>query len=197
MRVKRGLPRPPQYSMADILSSMWIIECSEACIQGTAFDLKGYGTITANHVVNNTYELRAFRANDTARSYPVEIIYRNSDIDLAIIHIKTAQLSVNLEHSHQHLSQMDHIAVCGFPNYRLGDTGIISPGIIVGIRMKSGVRHLLTNAGIVSGMSGGPAVIQNNIVAGICVTGSELMQTGRDTEDQSIIPVEASNLLKR
>lgn len=90
---------------------------------------------------------------------------------------------------------MDHVAVCGFPNFRLGDSGVLSPGIVVGTRMKSGVQRLLTNAGIVAGMSGGPAIGADNHVIGICVTGSDNFQTARDTEDQSIIPVEALDLL--
>ncbi|MCK0101976.1 serine protease [Pseudohalocynthiibacter sp. F2068] len=195
-RVKMALPAPPQYSLKDVEAAMWVLECDEACIQGTAFDLEGFGTITNNHVVSGTFNLRAFRADDVSQKYPVTIKKSNSVLDLAVIEIEGASVSGALKPSNRDLNQMDHAAVCGFPNYNRGDSGILSPGVIVGTRMKSGVRRLLTNAGIVSGMSGGPAIAQDNRVIGICVTGSNYMQKSRETEDQSIIPVSALELLE-
>lgn len=196
-RVQMALPTPPQYSLAAVQAAMWVLECDQTCTQGTAFDLAGYGTITNEHVVDGTTNLRAFRTDEIKRSYPVRVLKKNAALDLAIIEIEGASLSAPLKAAaHQEVTQMDHVAVCGFPNYRKGDSGVLSPGIVVGTRMKSGVRRLLTNAGIVSGMSGGPAIGSDNRVIGICVTGSDFMQNGRETEDQSIIPVDALDLLE-
>jgi len=194
-RVRMALPPPPQYSLASMQSAMWVLECEESCKQGTAFDLVGYGTITNAHVVENTTALKAFRADKPTEKYSVTVEKQNQALDLAVIKIEGGRAPSPLHNANTETMQMDHVAVCGFPNFRLGDSGILSPGIIVGTRMKSGVQRLLTNAGIVAGMSGGPAIGADNQVIGICVTGSDNYQTTRDTEDQSIIPVEALDLL--
>lgn len=196
-RVRMAIPTPPQLSLAVVQKAMWVLECEETITQGTAFNLTGYGVVTNEHVVDGTTHLKAFQPNDVTRSYPVRVVKKNAVLDLAIIDIEGAPLSTALEPSiNYEANQMDHVAVCGFPNYRRGDSGILSPGMIVGTRMRSGVRRLLTNAGIVGGMSGGPAIGNDNRVIGICVTGADFMQEGRDTEDQSIIPVDALNLLE-
>lgn len=194
-RVLRAIPTPPIYSLTDVQSAMWVVECEESCIQGTAFDLANYGTIANAHVVGKMTAPYAFKANNTSTKFKAVINKINEALDLAIINIEGGQCSP-LYAASTETKQMDHVAVCGFPNYRLGDSGVLSPGIIVGTRMRSGVRRLLTNAGIVAGMSGGPAIGANNHVIGVCVTGSDNFQETRETEDQSIIPIEALDLLK-
>lgn len=195
-RVRSALPNPPQYSMDDIQASLWILECDEAQVQGTAFDLENYGTITNEHVVRFAKNLRAFRADNITKTYSVRIEKKNEALDLAITKIVDAPINKSLLVAKQNISQMDHIAVCGFPNYKKGDSGIRSPGIVVGTRNVSGVTRLLTNAGIVSGMSGGPVVIDGYFVIGVCVTGANYMQGTKDTEDQAIIPISALQLLE-
>lgn len=195
-RVRMALPTPPQYSLASVQAAMWVLECDESFQQGTAFDLVGYGTVTNAHVVEGTTNLLAFRADQPTEKFLVSIDKQNQTLDLALITIEGGQSPFSLYGASAETKQMDHVAVCGFPNFRLGDSGVLSPGIVVGTRMKSGVQRLLTNAGIVAGMSGGPAIGADNQVIGVCVTGSESYQTTRETEDQSIIPIEALELLK-
>jgi S1-C subfamily serine protease len=90
---------------------------------------------------------------------------------------------------------MDHLAVSGFPNWRGGDSGVVMPGIVVGFRTVTGVRRILTNAGIVAGMSGGPVLAAGNVVIGIAVTGADSMATVQETENHGIIPIDALKLL--
>lgn len=195
-RVRMALPSPPQYSLASVQAAMWVLECEESCQQGTAFDLVGYGTITNAHVVDGTTKLQAFRDDKLTEKFAVTVEKQNHALDLAIIKIEGPQSASPLHIADAETKQMDHVAVCGFPNFRLGDSGVLSPGIVVGTRMQSGVRRLLTNAGIIAGMSGGPAIGANNQVVGVCVTGSDNFRAVRDTEDQSIIPIEALDLLE-
>lgn len=195
-RVRMALPSPPKYSLASVQAAMWVLECEESCQQGTAFDLVGYGTITNAHVVNGTTNLQAFRADKPTEKFAVTVEKQNHIVDLAIIKIGGRQSGSPLHIADSETKQMDHVAVCGFPNFRLGDSGVLSPGIVVGTRMQSGVQRLLTNAGIVAGMSGGPVIGANNQVVGVCVTGADNFSDTRDTEDQSIIPIEALNLLE-
>jgi S1-C subfamily serine protease len=95
------------------------------------------------------------------------------------------------------LRQMAHLAICGYPNYRLGDTGTIVPGLVVGFRTVSGIRRILTNAPIVAGASGAPVLNASGMVIGVAVTGADRMENAQDTEDHSIIPIDALNLVRR
>ena len=164
-------------------------------IQGTAFNLRGIGSITNAHVVDVAGRAVAFSAQKPSERREVSIKKINPIIDLAIIEIEGGEERDLLDFSRIDIAQMSHVAVCGFPNYNVGDSGIISPGLIIGRRNKSGIGRLLTNAGIVVGMSGGPAVNANNIVCGVCVTGAKLMNERYETEDQAIIPISAIDLL--
>lgn len=195
-RVKMALPTPPQYSLARVQAAMWVLECDDTSQQGTAFDLAGYGTVTNAHVVEGTTNLRAFRSGEPAKKFLVNIDKKNNALDLALITIEENQSPSPLDIAISEAENMDHVAVCGFPNFRLGDSGVLSPGIVVGTRMKSGVQRLLCNAGIVAGMSGGPAIGADNQVIGVCVTGADDFQSTRETEDQSIIPISALTLLE-
>lgn len=195
-RVRIVLPTPPQYSLASVQAAMWVLECDESFQQGTAFDLVGYGAVTNAHVIEGTTNLVAFRADKPTERFMVSIDKQNRTLDLALITIEGGQSPSPLHPASTQTKQMEHVAVCGFPNFRLGDSGVLSPGIVVGTRMKSGVQRLLINAGIVEGMSGGPAIGADNQVIGICVTGSKSFRESRETEDQSIIPIEALGLLE-
>ena len=195
-RVRMAIPTPPRFSPTILTHALWVLECEPNMWQGTAFDLEGYGTITNEHVIAGSTSITAFRPDAPSKTYNVNVVKSNSVLDLALLKVVDAPQTTGLVAARTELDLMGHVAVCGFPNYRLGDTGIISPGIVVGTRMVSGVRRLLTNAGIVRGMSGGPAVIDETEVCGICVTGGDLMQSSRETEDQAIIPVSALDILK-
>jgi hypothetical protein len=56
---------------------------------------------------------------------------------------------------------------------------------------------MFINAGIVEGMSGGPAVGPDNTVVGVLVTGAPWMQETRSIEDQAIIPIAALDLITK
>lgn len=195
-RIQSVLPKPPQYSLGQVQSAMWVLECDKTLIQGTAFDLDHYGTVTNDHVVREVSEVIAFRAQSPTLRHHIRIVSSNSALDLAIIDVLDADRPGPLEIDPNEVGPMAHVAVCGFPNFRLGDSGVLTPGQIVGTRPKSGVLRMLTNAPIVAGMSGGPALGATGKVIGVCVTGSRLFQQAGDTEDHAIIPIAALDLLK-
>ncbi len=116
-------------------------------------------------------------------------------LDLAIIDVVAGQRLNPLLADQDEVPHMAHVAVCGFPNFRLGDSGVLTPGFIVGTRPKSGVRRMLTNASIIAGMSGGPALGASGNVIGVCVSGSKFFQGASETEDHAIIPVSAFDIL--
>jgi hypothetical protein len=192
-RVLRAVPQPPQYSLENISHALWILECENEHKQGTAFHLSGVGLVTCQHVLGSASQ--AFRANDFDHKYPIKVRAENRDIDLAILNIdKTLENGLTMG-SADNLRQMDHLLVAGFPNYRIGDTGVTTPGLITGFRMKSGIRRILTNAPIIAGASGSPVIDRNNSVIGVAVTGADMMENAGNTENHGIIPIDALQYL--
>lgn len=198
-RVRRALPEPPQYALEAIAKACWVLESPNACAQGTAFRLDGYGFVTCEHVLHDDagvflQDVALFHSTKPSAKFAVRDVIANRALDPAIFQAD-APATYALRSSPADMPLQAHVAVCGFPNYRLGDTCTLSPGVVVAHRMaKGGVRRLLTNAGIVGGMSGGPALGKADEVIGVCATGAPWMQATRETEDQSIIPISALDL---
>lgn len=194
MRVLRAMPRPPQFDPERILDALVVLECEESIRQGTGFLLEGIGFVTCHHVLGPRTE--AFLPTPPFTRHPVRVVAANPTLDLALVSIDGAiDRRPLIRGSADQLGLMAHMAVAGFPNFRYGDSGIIVPGLVVGFRPVSGVRRLLTNAGIVAGMSGGPVLSNNHTVIGIAVTGANRMETVTGTEDHGVIPIEALSLL--
>lgn len=202
-RVLDAIPTPPQYDMDTISKNIFILEdesdnMNDLGKQGTCFYLKGTGFITCNHVLTPAMQCFCHQAPD--KKYSVRVIKSNKDIDLAILDIPDLlaehQISGLETGCSDILECMDHIAVAGFPNYHLGDTGILSPGLIIGFRPVHGIRRLLINAPIVSGNSGGPVFDGNNNVIGVAVTGADCSENVQKTENHGVIPIEALSYLQ-
>lgn len=191
-RVLRAVPPPPSYDLARLHDALWILECEEDCIQGTAFGLEGIGLITCSHCLGT--KTQAFRASNPSRKWPVEILARHAVVDLAILQAPTdAQMLIAGDPAA--LKLMDHLLVAGHPNYRLGDTPVVVPGLVVGFRPMSSIRRVLTNAAVVAGGSGGPVLDGSGAVVGVAVTGSKTFGKAGETEDHGIIPIDALGLL--
>ena len=193
-RILRAIPKPPQYNFEAIRNCCWVLECEESMLQGTAFYLTGIGLVSCQHVLGP--KTVAFHPDNNSKKYPVKIIAQNETIDVAILTIEHKQSCGLTAGSADNLRIMDHVAIAGFPNYRYGDTGVIIPGLVVGFRIVSGIRRILTNASIVAGNSGGPVVNGNNQVIGIAVTGAEVMEKAQETENHGIVPIDALKYLK-
>ncbi|MEX0753459.1 MAG: serine protease [Xanthobacteraceae bacterium] len=195
MRISRAIPTPPQYSQQEIFQALWILECEDSMSQGSAFSLDSVGLVTCEHVISETKALRVFHASTPQTKFGVKIIKAHKILDIAVLDFPEMRSRGSLSKFNGQCNLHDHSLVCGFPNYRQGDQGVFSPGVIIGTRQQSGIRRLLTNAPIVRGMSGGPAIGRNNKVIGVCVTGADRLATADDTEDKSIIPIDALALL--
>ncbi len=188
-RVLRAIPPAPQFNLDQIQRALWVLECEESTRQGTAFHLSGVGLVTCEHVLGPS--THAYKPNDSSHKYPVSVRALDKAIDLAILKVDV-QLGDSLPMgSADSLKQLDHLAITGFPNYRLGDTGVIVPGLVIGFRMVSGIRRILTNAPIIAGNSGGPVLDKRNKVVGVAVTGAESMEQAHETDNHGIIPIDA------
>lgn len=181
--------------MRTLLDGIWILESDIKMNQGTAFMLKDVGFVTCSHVL--TEGIMAFHSSDVTKRYPVSILKQNKILDLALINISGYESQYNhLELGNSDvIEQMESIYIAGYPNYRLGDSGIINPGIVTGFRNISGIRRILTNAPIVAGNSGGPVLNSSGEVIGVAVTGSDCMETAIETEFHSIVPINAIRLI--
>ncbi|GGC42401.1 hypothetical protein GCM10011386_38270 [Parapedobacter defluvii] len=192
-RVLAAIPTPPNYDIQKILNNIYVIE-SMSGIQGTCFHLANYGLVTCEHtVVDDSY---VFKADDLKNKYPVKIFKKNEVIDLAIIQADGLALEDGLQIGDSDKVKLnDHMAVAGFPNHNYGDTGIFSPGLIVGFRMASSIRRMLVNTPLIGGNSGGPIIGEGNKVIGVAVTGADKMENAPLTENHGVIPISALNLL--
>ncbi|HEX9940015.1 MAG TPA: serine protease [Longimicrobium sp.] len=194
-RVLRAIPQPPTVDLGKIANSLWVLECEESIRQGTAFMLEGVGLVTCDHVLGPC--TKAFRPSAYHDKRSVTVEMTEPAIDLAVLQIDGEFSGVLEAGSADHLDLMDHLVVCGFPNYRVGDTGTIVPGLVVGFRTISGIRRILTNAPIIGGVSGGPVLDADGKVIGIAATGADRMENAQDTEHHSIVPVDAIALLRK
>ena len=191
-RVLRAVPPPPSYDLARLCNALWVLECEEDCIQGTAFGVEGVGLVTCSHCLGTAAQ--AFRASNPSRKWPVEILARHAVVDLAILQTPTEAQTLTAGDPAT-LKLMDHLLVAGHPNYRLGDTPVVVPGLVVGFRPVSSIRRVLTNAAVVAGCSGGPVLDGSGVVIGVAVTGSKTFGEADKTEDHGIIPIDALGLL--
>lgn len=177
-----------------VRAAMWILECDEQCSQGTAFLLKDHGLITCAHVISCGHaqqgKMKAFRSNAISTKYVVQIDKVHETIDLAILRIdapSSPALEMSLEDG---LGDHTSIYVCGFPNFRPGDTGSVMPGHVVGHRIISTFRRAQVSASIVTGASGGPVVNNDGVVVGVAVTGAGSMEEAPQTENHGVIPIQ-------
>lgn len=194
-RVLRAIPEPPKFDINKVNNSLWVLECEETCKQGTAVAIANIGLVTCSHVIGSN--TKAFHISNINKKYKINVIKRNETLDLAVISLVEFddELLYIEKASSDDIAQMDHIGIAGFPNYRLGDSGVLIPGLVVGFRPRSGVQRILTNAPIVAGNSGGPVINGDNQVIGIAVTGADKMEDAHQTEEHGIIPINALNLL--
>lgn len=208
-RVARAIPIPPVYDLKVLHNACWVVESDlsigSGIAQGSAFYLDGYGFVTCEHVLHDRMNnsepyrgMRIFHPNNVSRKYEIRIKKKNAHLDLCLFEADIPEDVIEKLHPYtdNDVPLNAHVAVCGYPNYKLGDTCLMSPGLVVAYRMYPGaVRRLQTNAGIVVGMSGGPAIGINNEVIGVLATGAIKLTEKDKTEDQSIIPISALNIL--
>lgn len=201
-RVLDAIPAGAQYDIQTVFDNVFVLDDTSDNLddlgrQGTCFYLKNVGFVTCNHVL--TDEIQCFHPRRPGKRYSVNVISQNETIDLAILKIDDLLEDYDISGLEcgcaDNLQQMDHIAVAGFPNYQIGDTGVLSPGLVIGFRPTHGIRRLLVNAAIVCGNSGGPVLDANNCVIGIAVTGADCSEQIMTTENHGVIPIEALSYL--
>lgn len=198
-RILRAVATPPLFDITRILRNTYVIESESLSLQGTAFYLKDYGLITCQHCTaigdKKAEDIKIFHASNHIRQWDAVCIKSNETIDLAVLQSDIPlEEGLNIGNSDA-IVRMDHLGICGYPNYRFGDSGVFSPGLVVGFRPQSGINRFLTNTALIAGMSGGPIVDGAGNVIGVAVTGADKMENANHTENHGVIPIEALRYL--
>lgn len=189
-RVYDAIPQPPRYDIQKILNNIYIIESPKMAVQGTCFYTQQYGFITCDHCAFD--DSVVYRANDINKKYSIKILKQNSVIDLAIFEVSGIELDSGLTIGNSDdIVLNDNVAAAGFPNHNFGDSGIFSPGLVVGFRPVASIRRILVNIPLIAGNSGGPIISSKNEVIGIAVTGADKMQNAGQTEEHGVVPLSA------
>lgn len=184
------------YQPEHILSNVYVLESDTAFVQGSCFHIVNVGLVTCAHVLADG--LFVFHASKPDNKYPVEIIQSDNTLDLALISAQDLPLNVGLPlGSADEVNMVDKVILAGYPNYRIGDTGIVSIGEVTGFRTISGVRRILIGTPIIGGNSGGPVLSRTGTVIGVAVTGADRLEDAGETEHHGVVPIDALELLRR
>lgn len=175
-----------------VMGSLLVLETPSEHKQGTAFHLHGVGFVTCAHALGaDTYALVPERPD---RHYRVIELAKEEACDLAIISLEgldPSQRPPLRSARARAIGRMDALTVVGFPNYRVGDSGVTHLGRVTGFRTVSAIRRILTDAPIIAGASGGPVLNDSLEVVGVAATGADQMLAARETEFNSVIPIDA------
>lgn len=196
-RIQHAIPAPPTYNLETIRENIFVLEDESAMVQGSCFKIEKNRFVTCFHCTqdengNACHNIMIFSPNDTTHKCNAQIAWVDHIADLAVIETTSDIGGSGLQiGDSDNLSMHDHIATAGFPNYRYGDSGFLSPGLVVGFRPVQGITRIIVNIGLVSGISGGPGIDKDGKVVGICATGAPSNSKIHDTENHSLIPANA------
>jgi len=173
---------------------VFILECEESCLQGSAFFLNNVGLVTCAHVLGP--QTRVFAEYNHDEKYPVHITYRDNNIDLAVLQSEIPVYKRFVRGASGRIKTGDPVLLLGFPNYTFGQTVQLFGGHICGFKPYHGVRRIQVDAHIVKGNSGGPVLNEEDEVIGIAVTGADSLNSA-DSCESGVIPIDAIDHLIR
>ena len=182
-----------------IRQGIWLLIDKIDGYQGTAFAAQCGRLFTAAHNVD--HDLVASRPEFDNVEYPVKVVKRDDNLDIAEISIP-AFLPVQFAFaSNSQINLKASISVLGFPNYHKSDSVAFRFGKIVQerwynsgtIKQPIPVQHFIVDADIVKGNSGGPVLDQDNRVIGIAVKGINVPSLlSKDDQLSSFVPIDSS-----
>jgi len=205
------LPVLPPYELESVFKALWIIVSEDLSgnitSQSTAFSLQDYGIVTCAHALMdepNAFtvwdpatcskhlrpNLHAFRAWDCGKRFSVKPLMIDPERDLAVIQVDgDTDCRQVLFPRRDPILRDDQLIVVGFPNYAPGNSPYTCRGRVTTFRQRFCHEHIVTNAVIASGNSGGPVVDNQFNVIGIAVTGAYRLDQGHKTDYHCVIPM--------
>lgn len=126
--------------------------------------------ITNNHVVENMKDIYVVLYNNKA--FKAKLLYKNKDIDLALIKINATGLKPIEFENMENISVGDEVIAIGTPLY-FGWSNSVTKGIISGLNrpVDETYTYLQTDASINPGNSGGPLINMKGKLVGINTLG--------------------------
>lgn len=131
--------------------------------------------ITNNHVVEDMKEIYVVLFNK--KSYKATLLYRNPDLDLALIKINCSNLKPIAFEKMSNINAGDDVMAIGTPLY-FGWANSVTKGVISGLNrpVEETYTFIQTDASINPGNSGGPLVNMQGKLVGINTLGIEYFQ---------------------
>ncbi len=185
----------PEYALNqidEIRRGSWLLEV-DGYPNGTAFMLNGK-LITCYHVIYNHSEIKACRwENEVKITYGVSIFAQSSALDLAIL-----KFDKDIEPRHDYsltkgdsskVTERQIITVAGYASFN--DYKILNyPDVKVLSIQKEVYPFFFVSPGLVSGMSGGPAINEKNEVIGVVMIGSASFVEMERVDRYGVRPIE-------
>jgi S1-C subfamily serine protease len=186
-KLRKLAPDKVRGKLLDVMDAIWVLESEDPYAQGTGFMLKGYGLVTCYHVLRPG--TCAFRADKPEKKFSIEVIEKDSDLDVAVLKIDDAE-SPYLEPEDGDLPRTDDWTVlAGFPKYSPHTTGVVRRGRVIGYYRSFEVMRMLIETPIIYGNSGGPVLNHAMKVVGIAAKGASSLSESHRTDKFEVIPV--------
>lgn len=172
-----------QATRADIRSrAVWVLEHTEGdWAQGSAFFLKDVGLVTAWHCVQDAVdaEIDIYHPSKPSNLFKVKVKKYHDVRDLALLeHSIPLNEFYELEGSSKTYSVGNTLTAVDYPAYASGDGLNVRSGHISSFSVKSTVPLIEVTQKLTQGMSGGPVLDGDDLVAGIIHKGGP--DEGRD-----------------
>ncbi|TYL90327.1 hypothetical protein FXB40_32240 [Bradyrhizobium rifense] len=153
--------------------AVWVVEHwgddnIEDSAQGTAFFLRSVGLVTAWHNVAKAAEIEVYHPSKPSNKFKASVFKYDADRDLAILsHDIPSTEYYELEISKRMFKIGDAMMAVGFPGFGPGDKINVRPGSISSLPTKSAVPMIEVTQKLAQGMSGGPLLDEDGLVAGV------------------------------
>ena len=185
-RFNTAFPTQPikfQATRAEIRSrAVWVLEHTEGdWAQGSAFFLKDVGLVTAAHCVQDALdaEIDVYHPTRPSNVFKVKVKKHHKIRDLAVLeHTIPSNEFYELDMTNKTYFVGDTLRAVGYPGFALGDGLNVRSGHISSFSVKSGVPLIEVTQKLTQGMSGGPVLDEDDLVAGVIHKGGP--DEGRD-----------------
>lgn len=177
--------------------AIWVVEyflSADESFQGTGFFLEGFGFVTCEHVVRGP--ANAYKPINEAVSYTVNVIRKDSRLDLAIAEVNLLDVC-HLVPSNTIPKIGSPIKVAGFPGWAPGSSLWKSSGFVTGYKKRNTRPRIIVSCPIGGGASGGPVFDQYGRVIGVIGAGISNTDDSASSVTNEVIPLDELLFLKK
>ena len=145
--------------------SVWVVDNDNAIVQGSAFFVDGVGLVTAAHCVRDATEVEIYHPSKAANKFAARVLRTCQNRDLALLeHDLPATEFFELRRRTAPVVQGDHVSAVGYPGYGPGDGLNVRTGTVSSLPARNGVSLIEVTQTLTPGMSGGPLLLDDEVV---------------------------------